>query len=151
MAEIKLLPQDSSLPTLLTINSPPRNIQARISKSNFTNWSTGRKSVTVSCACCPDPPWQQAGSACMRCTTRVQQDLCFSKLSYLLHVDSQSSHLTEGLLDITLSFLKDTLRKINSFTQKSKMLHREDFLLSVKSWSNNVVLHLASCGMNLQI
>lgn len=87
-------------------------------------------------------------SACMRCTTRVQQDLCFPKLSYLLHVDWQSSHLTEGVLDITLSFLKDTLRKINSFTPKSKMLNR-GFLFSVRSWSNNVVSHLASCGTNL--
>lgn len=84
----------------------------------------------------------------MHCITCVQQDLCFPELSYLLHTDSHSSHLTEGVLNKTLSFLKDTSRKINSFTH-SKMLNRENFLFLVKSLSNNVVSHLASCGMNL--
>lgn len=77
------------------------------------------------------PSWE-AGRKCMHALSMcVQQDLCFPELSYLLHRDSHSSHLTEGVLDKTLSFLKDTSRKTNSFTQ-SKMLNRENFLILVK-------------------
>lgn len=119
---------------------PPREYPGKqdLSNSGFTNWSAGRKSVTLVCVCCPDPRWQQARSACMH-RTSVQQGQCFLKLPYLLHVGSQPSHLTEGVLDITPVFER-CFEKINSFTQKSKMLHSNDFLFVVKSWSTNVIL-----------
>lgn len=139
MAEIKLS-QDSSLLT--------RNTQARISKSSFMNWSTGRKSATHWCVCCPDPCWQQAGSAFMHCTTCVQQGLCFPK-SHTYCTWTVSPVISQKGNSIELLVLKDTFLKVNSFTQKSKMLNRKDFLFLVKSQRNNVVFHLESCGMNL--
>lgn len=144
MAEIKVLSWDSSL--VKSKVSPKEHICKNI-KEQLMNWSTGRKSVTLWCVCCPAPGGKQAGSA------HALYNVCAARpvlpRAVILTAQGQSSsHLTERVLDKPLSFLKDTLRKINSFTQ-SKMLNRENFLFLFKSWSNNAASHLASCGMNL--